>query len=483
MKRQAREKTAMFLSIMLAAGLGCAQTPEKPAAAPAEKKPTPRELNKAAAEKLYKENLEKHGKNADMMVKPGLLADRKSKRVTVYSESTGLSGKGDPPEFFVISENSGHDYEALAVSFAKPSDIHEALLFIGMEAGRRVDFEKVQFWPKGERVWMSMAYKDAKGNAVGPFRMEKLFLDRKTGKSLEETGLVFTGSAVVELKDEPGKKAYAADVYDPNSIASNYNEPTTVLDVPRTAPQKETYNNLAVNAALGLPEKGLLEITIEPEYKDGRKRVADLTLALAAKEGAAAADLNQVSFALTDAQGKTLNTQKDLNGVLAVFTSLTKEGRDPFVALRLDGKMGLKAVRDLCAVLSSIDTEKGIRMEPPLPKDLYYRAFVPDPSFKDRAARFAQPWELRLAKKDARISGVLTQIKQTWKDDQIKPELQVSDFMVADAAALRKTLDEKGPGLSVILVFAPSALTYQELLDFLAPARTTHPLIHVFLEE
>ncbi|MDI6775049.1 MAG: YdjY domain-containing protein, partial [Verrucomicrobiota bacterium] len=474
---------AAVIATVSAAGLGCAQAPERQAGSAADSKAAARERNKAAVAKIERENVEKHGKNPDMLVKPGLLANRKAKRVAFWAESTGLGANGHPPEFFVIAENSGHDYEALAVSFARPSDLHDALRFIGMEPGRRVDFEKLRFWPKGERVFMSISHQDANGNQVGPFRMEKLFLDKKTGKPLEETGLVFTGSDFVEMKEAPGKKAYAADVYDPNSIASNYNEPTTVLDVPRPAHQKETYNNLAVNPAMGLPEKALLAITIEPEYKDEKRRVIDLTLAVAARDGARVSELGQVKFTLTGKDGKTVAATNDLNGVLAAFAALAKDGRDPFVMLKPDGGLSVKVLRDTCAALALIDTEKGVRMEPPSSNDLYYRAFAPDSSFKDRAARFAQPWELRLGKKDAQVSGVLTQIKQTWNEGEIKPELTATNFMVADAPALRKTLNEKGPGLRVILVFATPTLTYRELLDFLALARATHPLIHVFVEE
>ncbi len=451
--------------------------------AAAEDRRTARERNRAEVERLYQDYFRRYGANTNWLVRPGIIADRASQRIILWAEATGLTEKGDPPEFFIIAQNSGHDYEALTISFAQPSDVHHALCFLGLPPGRRVDFDRLRFWPKGERVLLSLSYRDAEGRTIGPFRMEKLFLDRKTGKPLEVTGLVFTGSDWVEDRAQPGKKVYAADAFDPHSIASNYNEPTTVLDVPRQAPQKEAYNNLTVNPAIRLPEKALVEITLEPEYKGGRRRVVDLTLCAAPKSGLTASDLAQISLELKDAEGKVLNQARDLNGVLAVFTDLTRRGYDPFVTLKPDGRLTVKAMRDLCAVLVSIDTERGIRMDPPQGEDLYYRAFVPNPAYKDRAARFSHPWELRLRKKNEIVSGVLTQITQTWKEDQVQPELTATHFSVSTSAELRNILDEKGPGLGVILVFAAPILTYHDVLQFLAPIRTTHPLIHVFVEE
>ena len=63
-------------------------------------------------------------------------------------------------EFFIIGEQSGHGYEAVAVSFASAADIVDGLVFIGMERGRPVDFEKLCLWPKGERVKVSVAVRE-----------------------------------------------------------------------------------------------------------------------------------------------------------------------------------------------------------------------------------------------------------------------------------------------------------------------------------
>ena len=45
---------------------------------------------------------------------------------------------------------------------------------------------------------------------------------------------------------------------------------------------------------------------------------------------------------------------------------------------------------------------------------------------------------------------------------------------------LRTLIDEHGPGLPVILVFAEPAVTHGELMRMLSPVMSTHGTVHVF---
>ena len=237
-------------------------------------------------------HLEKARGNSDLLALPGVLADRKSRRVHVYAQATGV-GPQDIVEFLLIAANSGHDYEALATVFAKPSDIHRALTFIGLQPGRPVNAEKLCFWPKGERVIATVAGLPP-GSAYGPFGFDTLLLDKVTGEPWIENGLVFVGSEYVDSPDNPAESVYAADIFGPNSIVSTYNEPTTVLDVPRQAPQSVVYGRQKLNSECLPPENVLLEIIVEPEKKDGKKRVVDLELAAQLRAGAEGITLNSL---------------------------------------------------------------------------------------------------------------------------------------------------------------------------------------------
>jgi hypothetical protein len=388
-----------------------------------------------------------------------------------------------PPEFFLVAENSGHDYEALAVALARPSDIHKALVFIGVEPGRPYDPAKLQLWPKGERIIVTFA-DDPAAPKVRRIRVERLFKDDRTGKTLPEKGFGFVGSFMIDSTDHPGATVYAADVRGPNSVLSGYNEPVTVLDVPYQAPQGAVYEHLSVTADWDFPTNGLIQAILEPEYKDGKKRVMDLVLGVGPKPGTPGVAASDLRLSLK-AGTRELNSDATLKGMLEAVSGLVDKGQDPFVSLQVETNMTLKALHDLCVVLASVDTEKGMRLEPPLPGHLYYKAFIPDPSFLDREKRIAQPWELRLVRRESAggLTGILTRIEEVWKDDGGRPDLKLTNYEVATPEALKKTINENGPGLPVILVITQPSVTHGQLMTFLAPVLPTHSTIHVFLKE
>lgn len=463
-------KWRMLLAFLLAVSLCRAE--EKSA------KTVTREKNKAVAEQEYRDRVAKEKNNPDLLVLPGLVADRKSRQVRFLAEATGVKAV-DIVEFFLIGENSGHDYEAIAVSLAKPGDVHRALEFVGMKPGRPVVFSKLQLWPKGERVTATIA---PRGATNSPVRLEQTVLDRRSGKALAAGGFVFTGSVMADSTEKPGTQVYAADAFEPGSIAANYNEAQSVLDVPRQAPQKQVYESMFANPDHLFQAGQLLEVTMEPEYKDGRTRVLDLTLHITTPEGKSGAAANGLSFRLDDAAGKPVYAGAEMKELMRILSEFAASGRDPFVALRLGDSVSVSALRDLCRILDSINTENGIRIEPPGGNQLFYKAFIPNEVWRDRAGRMAQPWELRLELKDGKPAGVLTQVKEVWKDEQARPDLKPENVPVPTPADLQKALTERGPGLNVILVFAPPALTHGQLMEFVGPVLKTHPVIHVFVD-
>jgi hypothetical protein len=433
-----------------------------------------RQRNRTAVEQAFREDLKRHAANPDMLVLRGLTANRKEKWVRLKAEATGIGGT-EPVEFFLIGPGSGHDYEAIARSFAEPSAVHTALQFIGMAPGRPVEPDALRFHPKGERVKMTFARQTG-----APIRAERLIFNSRAGGPLAETGLVFTGSRLT-VPDKGGKSEYAADVEDPNSVASNYNEPVSVLDVPRLAPQGDVYRLQSADAQCLFRKGEMLDVELRPEYADGRKRVADVCMAVAPAEGRAGTNLSQVAVSLEFAGGRRV--AGGLPDALKEFGLLAEGGRDPFVTLRFDPGLPLRTIKDLCTVLASIETERGIRLEPPLEGHLYYRAFLPNEDNRDRAKRMAQPWELQLRLSGDKVAGTLTQIEQVLRDDRALPDLKLAHFDVPTPRDLRGELDARGPGLRVILVFAPPLLRHGQLMDFIKPALPTHPTVYVFLDE
>ena len=426
-------------------------------------------------------NRRRYEGDADVLVLPGLVANRRERRVRVQAQATTI-GLRDPVEFFLVAADSGHDYEALAISFAQPVDIHRALEFIGMAPGHPVDTSKLRFWPKGERVLMTFLYGDPL-TGPGPVRAEALLLDQRTQAPLAALGMVFAGSSWLAHPDRPGEKLYAADRLEPHAIASSYNERTTVLDVPRQEGQGEVYGRLTANPERRLPAGDMVEVIMEPERRDGTMRVRELLLEVNVKDGSRGEGMADLELRLLPEGGKPLNRETGLNGALGTLTSLAEGDHDVFLSIHVAAEVTLAAVRGLFTILSSIEGERGIRVEPPLPGHLYYKAFLPDEKHRDRANRISQPWELRLRPGPGAVTGTLTRIEQTWRDDTLHPDLKATDWAVDSSEALRRELDARGPGMAVVLVFAPPGLTHGSLMEFLAPALATHGTIHVFSDE
>lgn len=440
-----------------------------------------RKKNDAFVTNAYQADLKEHKDNADFMIRPGLLADKKTRRIRIYAEASGLT-KYEITEFFLIDKASGHAYESIAVSFAKPSDVHDALVFLGVKPGRPINVAKAQFWPKGERIIMTFA---RQGDASAkPVRAETLIAKNQADMTMPETGLVFVGSYRTSWPAKSKTLAYAADVLGPLSLASTYNESTTLLDVPRMESQHDVYKQRLMNPKHLFKPGELLEVVLTPEYGPKKRRVVDVSILIRPKAGAVGqAPLTNIEFVLKGLKGHDAQPVS-FEEALKAFRTAVQSGHDPFAVLDFDPRLMVKTIADVCQVLATIDSANGIRVEPPPTGQPYYKAFVPDETMRGRAKRISQPWELRMALKDDQLSTTLTQIKQVWKDDNIWPDLNVIDHPVDTPEAFREklaTLDPKGKAPHVIFVFADPSVTYGQVMSFIRPVLKTHPIIYVYL--
>jgi hypothetical protein len=443
----------------------------------AEKAAPTRAQNEAAVAKSYKENLENYKDNPDMLVKEALLADRSKRTITILGEATGLKGS-EVVEYFLIYKTSGHHYESMACSFALPSDIHEALVFVGMKPGRASDPQAMNFWPKGERVIVTF---NVLGEDTVPHRMEELIIDEKRPGDMTPAGFAFTGSMQVPSKENPDETVYLADAEEPNSIISDYNEKQTVLDVPRIAPQKSVYESQVANPELLLQKGALLEIVIKPELPSGETRVRDL----------------EVDVVWTDEAEKNVNNRdtKDpldhikykmtgeeealaIGDILKKLAALIEDGRDPHVSFKFADEMHLVSAHALSALLSQLE-ERGIRLEAPREGHLYYKALIPAEEHRKRIGRINQPWELHIETQPT-LTATLMEIDQNWKEGSSKPELTITEHPINKPADLKPTLAAQKKGLPVIFVYSTPDLRYGQLMSYIRPVLKDYPIIFVY---
>ena len=187
----------------------------------------PKPARSAEAKAKYEASLAASKGKPDLLVLPGLVADRKARTVEVLVETTGLRADG-VAEFLLVGHESSRGYEALLWSYAKPGDVHSALKFIGLKPGTPRNPVVPSLSLGGDRVTLTV--RDEKGKSVP---IERLILDRQTEKTLPEEGFVFSGSLMLPQTGTNKAARFVADVDELRSVASIYNEPTAILDVPR----------------------------------------------------------------------------------------------------------------------------------------------------------------------------------------------------------------------------------------------------------
>lgn len=436
--------------------------------------------------------------DAAHLVRPGLVADKGDHEVTIKAFATGIGSKeggggggsgggsgGEAVEFFLIGPASSKGYEALAVSFAKPSDVYAALRFIGLPQGRAVNYSRNRFWPRGERVTMTFHWEETSPDGTASkrsARAEELLLLRSSNakggdaaapapQTLPPTGLVFVGneSQFVSPLDGGGRgeKQYYGDMGDPGSIASNYNDATTVLDLPVLARQSEVYQSRVINPAYVFKPNQPLEITLKWESPSppNALRVVDVTLGVSGD-----ADLKSARF--TVATDKTLAENTDMAGLFDALTKLVAE-KEPFVTVRPGPDLPLSTVKQLYVLLESLQTEKGIRLEPPGEKEaaLFHEAFTPNEGLRDYRKRTWQPVEVHFDGLGGAGGKVLL------RDFEEKPvaaegeERAVpKDNSVTSPTDLKKMLADRADQRRPVAVYARAGMKYGELMKWLGPA-------------
>ena len=400
--------------------------------------------------------------NAMVFFRPGVWAERGERAVYLLAEWSDIS-TNEPVEFVLVGPRSGHDYEALAVSRASPAHIREALDFIGVPAGAPIDYSRLQLWPRGERIAVSLQSAlrmTAPADPASWIPAERFVLDSRTGKTLPEQGFVYSGS-VLERKDgSPDAPAVpAAEITDPYSIISLYNEPRTMLDVPRQSEQGAVYGSQTPNPACAPPAGALMEVRLQPlPPGDGSRSVCLSISAADAVSGDGAA--GSYRFDAADERSEMLLRRADLPQLLALFGTYQTNHHDLYVTVRPDAEMTLASARRLFAFFQQINTTDGARLSPGSEGELYYKAFLPDMRYADRAGRPNQPWELYLQEDGhGSFTGRVELIEESWTEAAAKSEYRIQSFPVASPEALKQVLNDHPDQLKVIFIFAPDTMT------------------------
>lgn len=395
-----------------------------------------------------------------VFVARGVRANRTTQTIEIDAHTTGLQS-GDIAEFYLITINSGHDYEALLQTFATANDIRKAFDFLKIPTGRAIDYDSYTFWSRGERIEATVSFDNG-----SPQPLMNFIRNKETGKPYPDPTFVYIGGTKSQDKD-----ALDIDSSGPGSLISCYNEKLTLLDVPRTAVQEEVYekNVLSKDAPQkpGVPALLVLKPESRPATAPHRIREVDFSLV---KEGISLDGASPISI---------VDAVKRLNAYH------TDGKQDVFLKVRWHDDVPVKDIQSLCGLLVKLDSAgQGIRIDAPPTGFPYAKAFLPRTEWRDRSKRFSQPCELRLAdNEDGTQTATLVQITEEWKDEQIHPDLTVTEHPFAKPEDLPGLLEKYAPAnLNVLLVFVPGTLPYGTLRPYLNASNKTHSLVQIFVD-
>ena len=417
------------------------------------------------------------GEAGRVLLRRAVRADRQARTVTLLAESCGLAA-GATVEFGLVGETSDRAYEALFLTFARATDIGDALEFIGLPRGRNVSSRAQRYWPSGERVTIQVQACGATNGAPQP--LEAFILDRRAASTLAPRGFVYCGSPRVPGPDGAAEICLA-DREAPVSILSLYNEPQTLLDVPRLSPQGEVYENYTANPETLLPAGRMVQLTLAPEPRpDGRPRVRPVSLTVLPAAGAGG-----VAFLLREGEDEPQRIDAFGDLLKRLMTVVDEQG-DPMLTLSIDDAVPLARAREVCKVLQKIEGENGVRLEPPPAGQVFYKSFLPDEQWRERPRRLTQPWELhigRLTPTNAVPPLRLVKILEDWSDpNAMDPRLTPVDYPLRGYGEIPSTIEKAGRGLPVLLVFAPADEPVGRFMVGVRQVLDTHPTVYIFAE-
>jgi hypothetical protein len=404
--------------------------------------------------------------------RPGVTAHRAPREVRIEARATGLAAF-EPCEFILIGPESGHGYEAVAVSLAKPSDVHAALEFIGLTPGRPADSRALQFWPRGPRVAARIERRAADGT-LAVFPVEQAVIDRRTRKPIPERGFMFIGSQRLNDPELGPDEIYAADLLQPGAILSLFNQVGAVLDIPDLGSQAELYDVQAVHPdRVMAADEPITLILTPPDPAQGWKEPMVVAVQAGVEQDAAA-------FALAaPPDGNTLRGDS-----ARIRTELAACSKEHLVYLRVafDRTLTAAQARRPAMDLDRWVQEDLVRLDAPGPDQLLPRAFLPQPAFRERGERPSHPLELRFQKEDERWRVLVTQVTPDWQGPQRERIFLTEDWTAETPGELDQLVKTHGARLPVALVFAPPDTPYGVLADWLTPLRNSHPVVHIFAD-
>lgn len=339
--------------------------------------------------------------------------DAEKHTVTFTAVSTDC-GLATPLEFMFVGPGSDHAYEAMFTTEAEVGEIAAAFERAGFPRGRGVDVSAARFWPVGEAVEIEPALSNYVQVADGEFPARL--------------------ACTLGSRDGRGMPEAATNM--PLAVFAFYNLPQSLVQFDDSLEQSATYGRFlpAVKIPQGEKRTFTFKWNGRPSNREYRMRfepgklVENFAALKAASEAAAAA-------------GAELDVLPDF-----------------------PDDMTVREAAAAAAALRGLDSP-AIKVNGHPDGQLFYLAYLPRESWRERKERLCQPPEVHL-RGDG--SALVVEIKEDWSGDetQLDPKLVVTEHPCLDLAAAAKLASKLADATSTMLVYAAADSKLAEIHAF-----------------
>ncbi len=419
-------KALLGCSLVLACGIACAAQPAR----------APMEWKSVHPEAIY---AWKAANNAS----DGVVADTAAHSVRFLVEATGLD-KSEPVEFFAIGPLSDRAYESMFVTVPSPAAIASALERVGVPRGAPPDITGARLWPAGEKLTLTATLLSTNGPASAPLAFSELLED----VAAKEEGAVLNAPFLYTGGERDASGAVVASTNIPCAVFALYNHAPSLLLLNGQFAQSTTYGRF--HAKKAYPTGTLFEMTLR---WDGRKSVLhrDITFNVASMK-------DQLTALRADA-----------------------ESHDLFVIPSFGEGTTVEEAMSISKALSIIDGN-GVKVDAPPKGQFFFRAFLPDPAWRERAGRIFQPFEVHVAADGAKT---FVFVEEDWSGDGLDPVLTPKTTPFADwkeLPGLIAKVGESGAKIKVMFIFTPKATKVSDLAPVIPAVGSRIATYYVFSE-
>ena len=358
----------------------------------------------------------------------GVAVDAAAHSVRILVEATGL-GPADTVEFFAIGPLSDRAYESFFVTVASPAAIADVIERAGVPRGVPPDIAGARLWPCGEKLTLTatpVSMNEAGGSrscATATNAPVLAFADLLVDKAEKEEGailsapVVYTGGA----RDASGAVVAATNI--PCAVFALYSHTPSLLQLNGQFDQSTVYGRF--HAKKKWPAGSLFELALR---WDGRTTVLRRDVEL------------------------TVPTLKEKLMALRADAA----AHDLFVRMSFGGGTTVGEAAEIAGALSLVDG-KGLKMDSPPPGKFFFRAFLPDPAWRERPGRMFQPFEVHVAADGAKK---FVFVEEDWSGEGLDPVLKPRETPFSDWSELSGLIartGEQGAKINVLFLFAPRA--------------------------